>query len=236
MRALTLLAVASVASAAFAFPYSTSFESPFTPGALDLQQGWESTDTVQSYTIANVGAGARTGSQVVRFEDKAGTAPWATRQLPGSTTFVIAAVSVFIPTTTSSDYVFGLDAFFDVLSLDQATISFDSSGRIFGTQSSAGISQIGTLTGAATNRWVDLRLTLNLTSNTAVGFIDGQSFNLANVGTAAAISSVDLFSFDRGTNVGGVAWYDDYAAVPEPMTMTVLAAGLALAARRRRKA
>lgn len=236
MRALTLLAVASAASTAFAFPYSTSFEAPFTPGSLDMQQGWMLTDTVQSYTIVNLGTGARTGTQAVRFDDKAGSAPWATRQLPGSTTFVIAAVSVFIPTTTSADYTFGLDAFFDVLSLDVATISLDSSGRIWGSRPDGVFGQIGNTTASATNRWVDLRLTLNLASNTAVGFVDGQSFNLANVGSATEISSVDLFSFDRGTNVGGVAWYDDYAVVPEPMTMTILAAGLALAARRRRKA
>lgn len=238
-----LLAVLAVAGPATAIDLARSgFETSegFAPGPLDLQNGW---NAATGYNVVN--NFARTGTQSVQWSGTDGTWAW-TDVLPPYTggQAVTGETWVYIVPQTSDERVFGIGLWgYETGTTGYQMIggaSLNSSGQVraggdWGTlyDDSSIVGSVGNPVG----RWIQLMIHYTPGASNANVMVDGQMFNIT-VAPTLGIADLDLYADWRNSNDPGTGYYDDYSltAVPEPATMAAVGMGLALIARRRRRA
>ena len=238
MKKILLLAFAvTVAPAALAFSYTTSFESPgFAPGGpLNGQSGWITTGS--AFTVQT--GVARTGSQSVVWSN-AGGASGSFGWIPFSagTTDAITSVWINITGNSAPDSNFGLAGFFSGAA-ESARIVFDRNGDVRGTLNSGSttLSALGNV-GTVVDQWVEVRLSIDTVSKALSGSVKGVNFALGSLNSATGLADGDLFRAVNGSSTASaVAFIDDYsvAPVPEPATLLVASLAAVAVARRRRK-
>lgn len=237
----SVLALSAFSASVWAFPFATSFESPvYSPGGLSGQDGW--TEPFGGLVVQNVGAGARSGSQAVRFTTSSGTGSTVGfRSFPPGVLDADASVYVNVLGNSGLDYGFGLDVAIDPFANNYATVLVLRNGDVYttGTVTSPGLVLRGNV-GSVADRYVQVRVMADTVTKSVMAVVAGTAFALPSLTVAPAILSVDLIALNvtgaSGSGIFADALFDDYSvqAVPEPGVLLVLA-GLALAARRRNR-
>ncbi|MBS1706846.1 MAG: PEP-CTERM sorting domain-containing protein [Armatimonadetes bacterium] len=181
------------------------------------------------YTIDNTHA--KSGTQSAMFD----TAPaagsnWAWKNTLVTSGIVSAKASVYIESISGATIFsyFGLDLYSSSVSR-LALLQVKADGTVwFGN---ATLTQVGT---AGLNQWNDLEVRANLTTKVATAYVNGSAVGSGVSFTATNFNDADMVSRATGFERG---WYDDYKieTVPEPMTISAMALGLAAIARKRRK-
>ncbi|MEZ5162547.1 MAG: PEP-CTERM sorting domain-containing protein [Fimbriimonadaceae bacterium] len=236
-KLLGALLMTCFGAVAFAqIPYSTSFEgSAFTPGLLNGQDSWQTSDS--SYSVTN--SFARTGSQSVQWTGNSTNFPWAFRSF-GNVADAVADVWVFVPQNTDSGFYFGLEAFLDPLAAEFSILTVNKDGEVRGTFGSAGSTDLTVLgnVGSVADSWINIKLSVD-TAGTTWGTVNGTQFLLPTLTASTFIEDIDLASYawSSPTGVAGTAFFDDFSAapVPEPFTLSAMALGLVAVASKRRK-
>jgi hypothetical protein len=229
----SLLAASAVfATAQTSFPYSTSFEN-FNVGGIAGQNGWSasSSATYQVVNTSDMVSVARTGNQSVRWSGTAGTWAWIEYD-PVAMGAVQTSVWVHIASGDSTRR-FGMQAWGTNLGYNPA-ITVRPDGQIWAQTTTATQVFTGSTLANPLGRWIELMLNVDTVTGAVSASADGQGFVLPNLTGSGTRSILDVDLYATGTG-GATAYFDDYAAVPEPATMLALAAGAgALVARRRR--
>lgn len=243
---------AAMVSGAFAQTlYTTSFESPFTPGAINGQQGWQASSSAPAITTSTGGVTPHTGTQMLSMPMVAaggGRYAWTdltaafNNRTPGND-LITASVWFWVPSTVTDNTEFGFSAFTDDgLGTDGEVLEVEANVNtgtiLLYDASSTAINSNVTFTRDAWNR---LDLVLNYQTGVYGGRLNGSDIGVTSTfNNAFGVIDIDLNNYrTTGTQTGG-AFFDDYSVtattVPEPATI----AGLGIAAlaliRRRRKA
>ncbi len=215
----------------------TSFEAPgFTTGEVMGQQGWQ--DTTPFGVVNNL---ALDGVQSLKFNGPSTGLAW--KDLPTAITgSVHSEVSIYMDSTGSTDRFFGLRLESgDVFEGFGLGASISPTGSIFvGSDAPFNLTPIGTLAGAATNRWINISLDYTTGASTGKAKVDGQSFTVTGIGVINSVITADLYAdYKVDFNSNGIGYFDKYSngsAVPEPAPASLFAlVGVTAVMIRRRK-
>lgn len=223
----------AAASFAHALPFITSFESN-TLGPLDEQaSGFGSSNWIADPSMTVTNARAKSGTQSVVWNGGQNALNWFPFPTPVNGTFS-ASVSVFVE-SGSNDRLYGLQIWNEFTLSSTVAISPNGDVRATGNGAPWTVNPVGNI-GSAVGRWVDISILYTTGASSASVNVGGQNFSITDAIAIGQATEVGLYSdFILDPNSAGVAYFDDYAVVPEPATLAVLA-GLGLLAARRRKA
>lgn len=259
--AVALLTVGGLAgSAAAALSYTTSFESPFTTGALAGQQGWVTSASGGSTAMSVTGASgqSRTGTQAVSYNTNlvSGTqwqwfepqAQTAADLADPANSIVRASVWVNVFSASAATGVTrisyaGLDCYNPAGTTRLGFIRVASNG--FVQINNGGTSTLqAAITGFSLNQWNKVTIELDYGADKLRWFFNDVQLNTSGSAgydtfTATDFGDADIYgtrSTAAGTTTGGhTLLWDDYTVETVPTPGAIALLGLAgLAARRRR--
>lgn len=241
LSAAAVLAIASGANAAVI--YSTSFESPFTVGALNGQQGW----TADAGSVANTAGNARTGTQYAQMTgSQIGTsAKWAWNgnfSLSAAQLAVAPIVRAGVWTAQGGNLgtkvvTAGLDLYdTNVARIGLIYIASDGSVNVLDGNGLGGGTAAGTVNVSAYHH---LEVEANFQTMTVEFFVDGVSIYVGGH-VSSDFGDADIRSTRSTTGTGGTTYitaYDDFTLennVPAPGALALMGLGGLVAGRRRR--
>lgn len=227
-----MLVASNIASANPVTLYSTSFEAPvYATGPLGTQDGWD-LDSGTDFTVTS--SFARTGNQSLVFS---GTDLFGVSERAGSYSSTLPKVlvkhSVYLdPSRTWADTFISFGVWSPTDFIGQVAIE---NGNV------AVLGDNGTIatTPITRGQWIDLELLLDFPSQTMQGFVNGVPFGSgAFTNPATEVGRGDLFFTNFNfTPPQEITFYVDdvsITAVPEPVSLSLLA-GAGVTARRRRR-
>ena len=210
----------------------TSFELPEWTTGSAMQNGW-SDQGWGAYTITDTFA--RTGTQSVRWP---GDGIWLfTPEMSFSGQRATSKVWLYIDFGNElEDDMHGISAHSPGLEIFFGWIGLRANGQVWTDSHQTGWHYSGITISNQLDRWIEVTLEVDVVEGGEItGLVDGISTNIGFY----PFKNPELDHFAITSNAagnGGLAYFDDFSAVPEPSTLIGIGVGLAWVASLRRRA